>query len=104
MKFDIQGKYPVLKCMLDRGETIVTSSGNMSWMTPGLELETSSRGGLLKGFARAVTGEGMFQNRYTATQNLQEIAFASSLPGEIVHIEHERTDPYGSEKCLPCFY
>ena len=87
MKFDIQGKYPVLKCRLDRGETIVTSSGNMSWMTPGLELETSSRGGLLKGFARAVTGEGMFQNRYTATQDLQEIAFASSLPGEIVHVE-----------------
>lgn len=87
MEFDIQGKYPVLKCSLDRGETIVTSAGNMSWMTQGFELETSSRGGLFKGFARAMSGEGMFQNRYKAVLDRQEIAFASSLPGEIVHIE-----------------
>lgn len=86
MEFKIDGKYPVLTCLLNRGETIVTSSGNMSWMTHGFEMETSSRGGLFKGFTRAVTGEGMFQNRYTAVRDQQEIAFASSLPGEIVHI------------------
>lgn len=87
MKFEIEGKYPVLKCLMDRGETIVTSSGNMSWMTQGFELETSTRGGLFKGFARAVTGEGMFQNKYKAVSDKQEIVFASSLPGEIIHLE-----------------
>ncbi|GEK88265.1 TIGR00266 family protein [Alkalibacterium putridalgicola] len=87
MKFEIQGEYPVLRCMMDRGETIITSSGNMSWMTEGFELETSSRGGLLKGFSRAFSGESMFQNRYNATKDNQEIAFASSLPGKIVHID-----------------
>lgn len=87
MEFTIEGNYPVLKCVMDQGETIVTSSGNMSWMTQGFELETSSRGGLFKGFARAVTGEGMFQNRYKAVSDRQEIAFASSLPGEIIHVE-----------------
>jgi uncharacterized protein (TIGR00266 family) len=59
----------------------------MSWMTEGFELETSSRGGLLKGFSRAFSGESMFQNRYNATKDNQEIAFASSLPGKIVHID-----------------
>ena len=87
MKFEIQGEYPVLRCMLDRGETILSSAGNMSWMTEGLEHETSSRGGLLKGLTRSLSGEGMFQNRYTATLDRQEIAFASSLPGKIIHIE-----------------
>lgn len=87
MKFEIQGEYPVLRCMMDRGETIITSSGNMSWVTEGFELETSSRGGLLKGFSRAFSGESMFQNRYNATKDNQEIAFASSLPGKIVHID-----------------
>ena len=28
----------------------------------------------------------MFQNRYTATLDRQEIAFASSLPGKIIHV------------------
>lgn len=87
MKFDIQGEYPVLRCMMDRGETIITSSGNMSWMTQGFELETSSRGGLFKGFTRAFSGENMFQNKYSAIKDKQEIAFASSLPGKILHIE-----------------
>lgn len=87
MKFEIVGNYPVLKCTLNRGETIVTSSGNMSWMTQGFELDTSARGGLFKGFARAVSGEGMFQNRYKAVSDNQEIAFASSLPGEIIPIQ-----------------
>ncbi|SFC24180.1 TIGR00266 family protein [Alkalibacterium subtropicum] len=86
MKFEIQGEYPVLRCMINRGETIITSSGNMSWMTEGFELETSSQGGLFKGLSRAFSGESMFQNRYKATQDNQEIAFASSLPGKIVHI------------------
>ncbi|WP_225743475.1 TIGR00266 family protein [Marinilactibacillus sp. Marseille-P9653] len=87
MEFEIEGKYPALRCTLDRGETIITSSGNMSWMTQGFELETSSRGGLFKGFTRAITGEGMFQNTYRAVNNQQEIVFSASLPGEIVHIE-----------------
>ncbi|WP_368645103.1 TIGR00266 family protein [Alkalibacterium putridalgicola] len=87
MKFEIQGEYPVLRCMMNRGETIITSSGNMSWMTEGFELETSSRGGLLKGFSRAFSGESMFQNKYSAIKDNQEIAFASSLPGKIVHID-----------------
>jgi len=87
MRFDIQGEYPVLRCKMDRGETIITSSGNMSWMTEGFELETSSRGGLLKGFSRAFSGESMFQNKYSAIKDNQEIAFASSLPGKILHIE-----------------
>lgn len=87
MNHTIEGKYPVLRCYLNRGETILCSAGNMSWMTDGLSLETSSRGGLFKGLTRAMTGEGVFQNRYRANEDGQEIAFAASLPGEIIHIE-----------------
>lgn len=87
MKFEIQGEYPVLRCRLDRGESIVASSGNMSWMTDRLELETSTRGGFLKGLGRSLSGESMFQNTYTASSDNQEIAFASSLPGQIIHVK-----------------
>lgn len=87
MQFNIEGEYPVLKVQLNQGESIITSSGNMSWMTRGIEYDTSTRGGVLKGFSRALTGESMFQNKYTAVADGQEIAFASSMPGKIVHIQ-----------------
>lgn len=86
MKFTIEGKYPVLRCTLNKGETMVTSAGNMSWMTSGFKYETGT-GGVIRGLTRAFSGEGMFQNTYTAIEDNQEIAFASSLPGEIIHIE-----------------
>lgn len=86
MKFIIEGKYPVLRCFLDKGESMVTSAGNMSWMTDGFKFETAA-GGFMKGISRAFSGEGMFQNTYTATKDDQEIGFASSMPGEIIHIE-----------------
>lgn len=86
MRFDIEGTYPVLRVYLERGESIIASSGNMSWMTSGIEYETGTRGGILKGLSRALTGESMFQNKYTASEDNQEIAFASSLPGKILHI------------------
>lgn len=86
MIFNIEGEYPVLRVQLNRGESIVSSSGNMSWMTTGISSDTSTRGGLLKGLTRALTGESMFQNKYEAVKDGQEIAFASSLPGTIMHV------------------
>jgi len=87
MKFSIEGEYPVLRCMLNKGEEIVTSAGNLSWMSEGFNGETSTQGGLMKGLARAFTGEGMFRNVYRANKDNLEIAFASSLPGKIMSFE-----------------
>lgn len=87
MQYNIEGEYPVLRVKLNRGESIVASSGNMSWMTSGISCDTSTRGGLLKGLSRALTGESMFQNKYEAIRDGQEIAFASSLPGKIIQVQ-----------------
>lgn len=86
MKFLIEGNYPILRCSLNKGETIKTSAGSMSWMSDGFDLEVKS-GGLGKGVARMFSGESMFINYYTAKKDNQEIVFSSSLPGEIKHIE-----------------
>ncbi|NLY86362.1 MAG: AIM24 family protein [Tissierellia bacterium] len=51
MQFSIEGNYPVLRCILNRGETIKTSAGAMSWMSDGFDLEVKS-GGLRRGIAR----------------------------------------------------
>lgn len=88
MRFSIEGNYPILRCILNRGETIKTSAGSMSWMNDGFDLEVKS-GGVMKGISRIFSGESMFINYYTAKYDEQEIVFASSLPGEIKHIRME---------------
>ena len=75
---------PVVICKLNKGEQVITEKGGMSWMSNGFNMETSSNGGLLKGLGRALSGESIFMNTYTATEDGAEIAFASSFPGRIL--------------------
>ena len=83
MKYEIQGNtLPVVICYLDNGETMITESGAMSWMSPNMVMETSTGGGLGKAFGRLIAGENLFQNRYTARGDGM-IAFASKFPGQI---------------------
>ncbi len=82
MNYTIEGEpLPVVICNLEANETMITEKGAMSWMTPNMNMETTSNGGIGKMFGRAFTGEAMFQNRYTAMGGPGQIAFASSFPG-----------------------
>ena len=87
MKYEIKGEnLPVVVCSVEDGETLITESGKMSWMSPNMEMETTSGGGIGKMFGRLISGENMFQNRYTARGD-GLIAFSSSFPGSIRAIE-----------------
>ena len=67
MRYQIQGEtLPVVICQLEAGETMITESGAMSWMSPNMKMETTTNGGLGKAFGRMFAGENMFQNRFTA--------------------------------------
>lgn len=84
MRYSIEGEpLPVVICELENGETMITESGAMSWMSPNMQMETTSGGGLGKMFGRALSGESLFLNRYTALNGNGMIAFASSFPGAI---------------------
>ena len=84
MKYSIEGEpLPVVICELENGETMITESGAMSWMSPNMKMETTSGGGIGKMFGRALSGESLFLNRYSATGGNGMIAFASSFPGSI---------------------
>ncbi len=86
MNYEIFGNnFPALICELEDGETMITEGGGMSWMTPNIKMETVG-GGLGKMLGRAFSGEALFQNRYTANGK-GSIAFASSLPGEIMPLD-----------------
>ncbi|MCC8168413.1 MAG: TIGR00266 family protein [Clostridiales bacterium] len=88
MKYSIEGEpLPVVICQLKAGETMITESGAMAWMSPNMKMETTSNGGIGKVFGRAFSGESLFLNRYTAMNGMGTIAFASSFPGCIRKFE-----------------
>lgn len=87
MQYRIVGNsLPAVICQLQPGETMITESGAMAWMTPNIKMETSA-GGLGKALGRLFSGESIFLNRYTAMGGNGEIAFASSFPGSIKAVE-----------------
>lgn len=88
MKYEIKGDtLPVVICELNAGETMITESGAMAWMSPNMNMETTTNGEIGKAFGRMFSGENLFQNRYTAKGGTGMIAFASSFPGSIKAFE-----------------
>ena len=84
MEYKIEGTpLPVVICQLNGGESMITERGSMSWMSPNMQMETTTGGGLGKALGRMFAGEALFQNRYTAQGGPGMIAFASSFPGSI---------------------
>ena len=85
MRYEIKGgSFPVVVCELENGERMITEKGSMVWMSPNMQMETSG-GGFGKMFAKAFSGESMFQNIYTARGDGM-ITFGSSFPGKIVPV------------------
>ncbi len=84
MRYEIQGEpLPVVTCYVNSGETLITESGSMSWMSSNMKMDTSTNGGIGKALGRMFSGDSIFQNKYTATGGEGMIAFASSFPGSI---------------------
>lgn len=88
MQTEITGSFlPVLTCKLNKGEQVYTEAGGMSWMTQNITMETNTNGGIMKGLGRALSGESLFMNTYTAEKDEEEITFASSFPGQILEFD-----------------
>ena len=88
MKYEILGKtVPVVEVTLNRGESMYTQSGGMSWQTQGIKMTTNARGGIMKSLGRMFTGESMFMSSYTAEVDQAQIAFATTVPGDIIAID-----------------
>lgn len=93
MQYRIVGNtMPAVEVMFDKpGESMYTQSGGMAWMSEGVEMDTNTRGGLLKGVGRMFAGESMFMANYTASREGATIAFASTVAGEIFPLDVSAT-------------
>ncbi len=85
--------YSLLEVTLDAGESVVSDAGAMAWMDHGIDVKTSTRGGVLKGLKRALlSGESFFQNTYTARRPGVRIGFAPGPAGDIRHLHLENQE------------
>jgi uncharacterized protein (TIGR00266 family) len=90
---------PILEITLEPGESIVAEGGDVAWLTPGMDMDTSTahgsggQGGFLSGIKRVLGGAQLFLTRYTAPAG-GRIAFAAQLPGTIREIAVDRDDQF----------
>jgi uncharacterized protein (TIGR00266 family) len=70
---------------MDQGESMKAEAGAMMAMTPSVEIQTSTKGGVLKGLKRSVLGgESFFMNTFTASGPDAHVVVAPSLHGDII--------------------
>ena len=89
MQADIKGTtMPVLEVTVQPGEQLISTHGELSWMTANMQMsQTAGNGGLMQGFRRVMGGGGIFITRYEAMGGPGMIAFAAKVPGHIVPID-----------------
>jgi uncharacterized protein (TIGR00266 family) len=82
---------PVLEITLDPGEALFAESGELSWMTSSIVMQTSTQfgggGGIGGVFKRAVGGSSIFMTEYSAQGAPGMVAFASRLPGQMFPLD-----------------
>ena len=99
MEYEIRGgAFPIVICTLQEGETMKNETGAMSFMTSGMKMETNTGGGLLKGIGRALSGDTLFLNYFTANSDNQQIGFSARTPGKIMPIRLDGTNSIIGQK------
>ncbi len=78
---------------LDPGEAVRAEAGAMMYMEEGIEMQTSTGGGMFKGLKRMVTGESFFITNFTYHgTGTGHVAFAAPYPGKVVPIDLREFD------------
>lgn len=78
---------------LDPGEVIQAEIGTMTYMGPGIEMQTTTGGGILDGIQRIFTGESFFITSFSNQgQDKAHVSFAAPYPGKIIPIDMAQFD------------
>ncbi|WP_344073236.1 TIGR00266 family protein [Microbacterium sediminicola] len=90
---------PVLELSLSSGESVLAQGGDVSWLSRGFDMHTSTGlgsggGGFLGGLKRMIGGGQLFLTQYTAPAGGGQLAFAASMPGTIREITIDSADSF----------
>ena len=73
---------------LDPGEGVRAEVGVMTYMESGIDMQTGTSGGIMKGLKRMFTGESFFITTfYNKGNNKGHVAFAAPYPGKIIPLD-----------------
>ncbi len=73
---------------LDPGEAVRAEAGAMMFMEDGIEMQTSTGGGMFSGLKRMVTGESFFITSFeNQGQGKKHVSFGAPYPGKIVPLD-----------------
>ena len=87
MNYEIIGKtVPAVEVTLNKGESMYSQKGGMAWQTDGISMATNAKGGVMKSLGRMFTGESIFMNTYTSNADGAKVAFAATVPGDIIPV------------------
>jgi uncharacterized protein (TIGR00266 family) len=82
-KIMYQPSYSLLELQLDPSESVLAESDAMVSMSPNIQMDTGAKGGLFRALKRAVGGESIFQNTFTAQDGTGIITLAPTMVGDI---------------------
>lgn len=81
----------VVEVELDSGEAVRGEVGTMMYMDEGIEMQTSTGGGIFKGLRRMLTGENFFISSFKNTaKSVQKVGFGAAYPGKVIPIDLSR--------------
>jgi uncharacterized protein (TIGR00266 family) len=78
----------LVEIVLDPGEGVRAEVGTMTYMLDGIEMQTSTGGGLMASLKRVVTGESFFITTFlNSSRGSSRVAFAAPYPGKIIPLD-----------------
>jgi Mitochondrial biogenesis AIM24 len=93
--FDVASKIEgnesqIVTITLEPGQVLRAESGAMMYMTDGVQMETTTGGGLSAGFSRMLTGQNFFISDYRYTGDTTgTVALGTDFPSKIVRLNVE---------------
>lgn len=78
----------IVEIELDPGEAVRAEAGAMMFMEDGIEMQTSTGGGLFRGLKRMVTGESFFITSFLNNgSGKRRVAFSAPYPGKVIPLD-----------------
>jgi uncharacterized protein (TIGR00266 family) len=94
LKYFLRGSvHQVVELHLEPGQRVFSETGAMIWMDANVNMETAAPGGgkgllgaIGGALSRAVAGESLFLNYFSAQGGTGRVSFAASFPGKIIDV------------------
>ncbi len=99
MKYELQGTtMQMLNMELEEGETIISESGRLVYMSDNVKMKTEMKGGLWASIKRKFAGESFFLVNFTSNKGSALVGFGGEMPGKIIPMKMRKGESIIAQK------